>query len=164
MKLTLAEEQKIATRPGYRTSARTLRKLASGHMIFEMLLPKEAARQGDWDRFEVRNVGLAIQRHMNIEFASDPQRIRSESTEFIKVMLGLKTKGWSVTELETLENFALVLAMHADTAQWTSEEKTLAGRIIRAKADGDERLYLKLMQQHAPLRALIVHLGSQSRT
>ncbi len=36
MKLTLAEEQKIATKRDYRTSARTLRRLAAGHMLFEM--------------------------------------------------------------------------------------------------------------------------------
>src|SRR5205823_13688917 len=36
MKLTLSEEQKIATKRDYRTSARTLRRLAAGHMLFEM--------------------------------------------------------------------------------------------------------------------------------
>src|SRR5438067_8107023 len=35
MKLTLSEEQKIATKRDYRTSARTLRRLAAGHMLFE---------------------------------------------------------------------------------------------------------------------------------
>src|SRR5438067_3976061 len=34
-KLALAEEQKIATKRDYRTSARTLRRLAAGHMLFE---------------------------------------------------------------------------------------------------------------------------------
>src|SRR5438552_5397252 len=36
MKLTRSEEQKIATKRDYRTSARTLRRLAAGHMLFEM--------------------------------------------------------------------------------------------------------------------------------
>ena len=36
MKLTLSEEQKIAARRDYRTSARTLRRLAGGHLLFEL--------------------------------------------------------------------------------------------------------------------------------
>jgi hypothetical protein len=36
MKLTLSEEQKLATKRDYRTSARTLRRLAAGHMLFEL--------------------------------------------------------------------------------------------------------------------------------
>jgi len=36
MKLTLSEEQKIATKRDYRTSARTLRRLAGGHLLFEL--------------------------------------------------------------------------------------------------------------------------------
>src|SRR6266567_2387879 len=36
MELTLSEEQKIATKRDYRTSARTLRRLAAGHMLFEL--------------------------------------------------------------------------------------------------------------------------------
>src|SRR5260221_6596860 len=36
MKLTLAEERRIAVDPGRRTSARTLRRLAAGHLVFDL--------------------------------------------------------------------------------------------------------------------------------
>src|SRR6266404_4732915 len=39
MKLTLAEERRIAVDPGRRTSARTLRRLAAGHLLFELSKP-----------------------------------------------------------------------------------------------------------------------------
>lgn len=57
MRLTEKEEQKIATRKGYRTSARTLRKLAESPMIFEL----DQKRAGDWDHFQVRKIGLTMQ-------------------------------------------------------------------------------------------------------
>lgn len=57
MLLTEKEEQKIATRKGYRTPARTLRKLAESPMIFEL----DEKRVGNWDRFQVRKIGLRIQ-------------------------------------------------------------------------------------------------------
>jgi hypothetical protein len=57
LQLVEKEEQKIATRKDYRTSARTLRKLAESPMIFEL----DQQRRGDWDRFHVRKIGLRIQ-------------------------------------------------------------------------------------------------------
>jgi hypothetical protein len=58
LQLTEKEEEKISTRAGYRTSARTLRKLAQSPMIFEL----DQKRIGDWDRFQVRKLGFRIQR------------------------------------------------------------------------------------------------------
>lgn len=51
------EEQKIATRKDYRTSARTLRKLAESPMIYEL----DQKRAGDWDNFQVRKIGFRVQ-------------------------------------------------------------------------------------------------------
>lgn len=72
MRLTEKEEQKIATRKGYRTSARTLRKLAESPMIFEL----DQKRVGDWDRFQVRKIGLRMQGR---RFESVASLIRSAS-------------------------------------------------------------------------------------
>ena len=58
LQLTEKEEQKIASRKGYRTSAATLRKLAQSPMIFEL----DSERRGDWDRFQVRKIGFKAQR------------------------------------------------------------------------------------------------------
>jgi hypothetical protein len=58
LRLVEKEEEKIAGPSGYRTSARTLRKLAESPMIFEL----DQTRAGDWDRFQVRKIGLRMQR------------------------------------------------------------------------------------------------------
>ena len=57
LQLVQKEEQKIATRANYRTSASTLRKLAESPMIFEL----EDQRVGDWDQFQVRKDGFKVQ-------------------------------------------------------------------------------------------------------
>lgn len=64
LELVEKEEQKIANGSGYRTSARTLRRLAESPMIFE--LNKEQA--GDWDRFQVRNIGFKAARQKAKDF------------------------------------------------------------------------------------------------
>jgi hypothetical protein len=58
LRLVEKEEEKIATRLAYRTSASTLRKLAESPMIFEL----DQTRAGAWDRFQVRKIGLRMQR------------------------------------------------------------------------------------------------------
>lgn len=160
MRLTLAEERKIASRSGYRTPARTLRKLAGGHMLFEMAVTGSPGNAGAWDRFEVRNVGLSAQRRMARNFNGEAQRIRTHSVSYVKSALGLKTAEWSGAGLHALENLALVMAMIPDLNRWSSSERQLVARIIQAKADRDEAVYLRLMQRHFPLRASMIRLGS----
>ena len=57
LKLVQNEEHKISTRKKYRTSAGMLRRLAESPMIFEL----DEARAGDWDKFQVRKIGLRMQ-------------------------------------------------------------------------------------------------------
>jgi hypothetical protein len=159
MKLAQAEEHRIAADPRRRTSARTLRRLAAGPMLFELSETSTMAGEGEWDRFQVRNVGLAIQKRMAREFDGDAQRIRAHSTDCAARSLGLETPDWSESERSALENFALLLPM-TGIDRWEQSEKQLAARIIRAKGSGDEALYLKLMQKHSPLRAEVIRLGS----
>ena len=158
MKLALSEEHKMAADPRHRTSARTLRKLAAGHMLFEMPGTRSSVK---WDRFEVRNLGLTVQRRMARDFGGDAGKIRAESIKFVRGALGIRIQGWRIEELRALENFALVLAMIPGIKQWNSNEKQMVERIIRAKGRNDEAKYLHLMQKHARLRAGMIMLGSR---
>ncbi len=158
-KLTLSEERKLSADPRRRTSARVLRRLAAGHMLFNLSETTGPDGKGDWDRFQIRNVGLAVQKLMAREFDGDARKIRSHSVDFVERSLGFRTNDWPEGERVALENLALVLAM-VPIDSWESSDKQLVARIIRAKGSGDEALYLKLMQKHAPLRAEVIRLGS----
>jgi hypothetical protein len=50
------EELRMRRAPGYRSSKRTLERLARGYILFE----GPSAEPGAWDRFRVRNLGLAV--------------------------------------------------------------------------------------------------------
>ena len=52
------EERRMSQTPGYRSSRRTLEKLAEGYMLFEA----PSSQKGIWDNFHVRNLGLAVER------------------------------------------------------------------------------------------------------
>ena len=142
LQLTLKEEQKIATRKGYRTRASTLRKLAESPMIFQ--LNDEQSR--DWDRFRVRSIGLKVQRMMARKFGGDAEQMRRAAKRML--------------DSQTASDFVFVLPLIPDFGRWSDNEKQAVTRILRAKTGVEEAAYLKLMQKHERLRAALIRLGS----
>jgi len=96
VKLTEREERRMRVTPGYRSSKRTLERLANGYMLYEM-----GGERSGWDRFRIRTLAQRLQR------------------------LG-----------------------------------GMPDEIVRAKKQGQESRYLKLMQVNAPLGARMQRLGS----
>jgi hypothetical protein len=154
MKLVLNEEKKIATRDNYRTPARTLRKLAAGPMIFEL----DETCRGDWDRFEVRNIGFAAQRQMAATHDGDANKFLQGAVATLERALGTIAKRDSRTR--AFSDFAAALSSEA-FRDWSAEEKRGLADVIHAKAALDESRYLKLMQKHARLRKVMLRLGSK---
>lgn len=154
LQLTLAEEKKITADPSHRTAARTLRKLASGHMLYEM----PGKESHEWDRFEVRNIGLAVQRRMAREFASDPEKLRRHTSQFAEETLGMSL--WrDENQLKLCNDLAIALSTATDVRHWCKDEIEAVARIFLAKSGPDEAHYLKQMQKHAFLRASLIKLG-----
>jgi len=157
LELTLAEERKMSRRPSYRTSKAMLRRLAGGPMIFEL----GEWTVGDWDRFTVRGLGLAVQRRMGARFGGDAQKMRAASVEKVARLLGIRRRDWSEVELSSLSDFAIVIDLIPNLNRWSDSERQAVADIILAKADVDEARYLKLMQEHVRLRGAMIKLGSQ---
>jgi hypothetical protein len=152
MELTEREEKKIATRKSYRTSAGTLRTLAAGPMIFEL----EQKRAGDWDRFQVRKVGLAVQARMAERYGTDAERMREQCERRVGRILGIDGT------LSALSDFAVVLDLVRDLPDWSQTEKDGMVSIIRAKSGVDEARYLNLMQRHRKFRSALIKIGSKA--
>jgi len=155
-RLLAREEHKIAVRPGYRTPAATLRKLAAGHVFYEL----PGADAGAWDRFRVRNLGFRVNRYMAEKFGGDAERMRQVASANLARRLGLDTQRLSRPERTAMENFAAVVALAPDFPRWSKDEKRKLAAIIRAKAGADEARYVRLLQSHSRLRAAVLRLGS----
>lgn len=154
-RLMAAEERKIAADPTYRTPARVLRRLSAGNIVYEA----PGTPRGDWDRFAIRNLGLAVQRRMSKEFDGDAVKIRTASAERIARVLGRRLPRAGEPEYQAFEDLALVLALIPGLPEWTGPEKKKLAQIIRAKTEADESRYARLLQRHAKLRAAIIKLG-----
>ncbi len=155
-KLVEREEQKIAADSKYRTPAHTLKRLAAGHVFYE--LPGSEA--GAWDRFSTRNIGLQVNRRMAQDFGGDAVRMREHARRALQRILRVSTSSWKPLEKAAFDNFALVLADVPGLRAWTQEEKADLVQIIRAKSKPDEMLYLHLTQRHERLRRALLTLGS----
>ena len=155
-RLAEREESKIAADPKYRTPARTLRRLASDHAFYEL----PGSERGAWDSFSTRNIGLGVNRRMARDFGGDAVLMREQSRRALERVLRVNTFSWTPLEKAAFENFALVLCDVTGLRAWTREEKKDLVRIIRAKTNPDEMLYLHLTQRHGRLRKALLTLGS----
>ena len=160
LRLAEREEQKILATPGYRTPARTLRRLAEGHMFLEF----PGSDRGVWDRFRARHIGFAVQRRMAARWRRDADTMRAGSVAAASRALGISANRWARAARQAFAELAPILALIPDLAAWTSDEKRALVRIVRAKAAPTEAGYLRLMRRHAKLKKAIVSLGSGPST
>jgi hypothetical protein len=156
LRLAEFEEAKIARDPKYKTPARVLRRLANGHVFYEL----PGAEAGAWDRFSTRNIGLRVNARMANGFAGNPQRFRRATADTLARNLGVKVPNENRVEYADFCNYAMVLSLVPEMKSWTAAEKRSLVEIIRAKSGRDEMRYLRLLQRHERLRAAMLQLGS----
>ncbi|HEX9286265.1 MAG TPA: hypothetical protein VF999_03245 [Thermoanaerobaculia bacterium] len=150
-RLVESEERKLASDVSYRSPRRVLRRLVTHNLLYEA----DPARSGGWDRFHVRNVGLAVQTRMRVRYGGDPDEARRRASSHTARLLGAPA-----SRGEAFPDLALVLDVLPDVAGWTRDERKAVVAIVRAKAGHEEIRYLRLLQGHARLRRALIRLGS----
>ncbi len=119
-----------------------------------------AGPRGLWDTFSVRNIGLAVQRHMAAKFNGDPENMCQTTSAALAVNLRVDPRRWNPLEQSTFKDFAFVLSLVPDLANWSASQKQALIEIIRAKVSSSESDYLRRLQQHQGLKEAFVKLGS----
>jgi hypothetical protein len=155
-RLMSKEEKKIADDSRYRTPGRTLRLLSAGNIVYEA----PGSPRGDWDRFAIRNIGLAVQHRMASDFGGDADAIRSDSRKRIARVLDVKPERLNDPELRAFDDLALMLALIPDFQRWTKRDKKKVAEIVRAKMGAAESRYAMLLQRHTKLRGAVIKLGN----
>jgi len=163
VRLIEKEEQRIAADPKYRTPVRTLRRLAAGHMFYEL----PGTQPGAWDRFSTRNLGLRTARMMSADHSGNLRRFRDASVKRLTKILGVSapisnssTADSPDPAVTAFQNHAMLASLISDLPSWTSAEKKSLLEIIRTKSAPNEMRYLHLLQKHSRLRASLLKLGT----
>ncbi len=163
-KLAEGEEEKIAADPHYRTPARTLRRLAAGHVFYELAGDARRGRMADtWNRFSTRELGLGVNRRMARDFQGDAVKMREHARRKLEKVLGATTDSWKLMEKGSFDNFALLLADIPEVRWWTRAEKDGLLAVIRSKSQPDEMAYLRNTQKHGRLRDVLLKRGDPGK-
>ncbi len=161
------EEERMAKKPGHRTSARMLQRMARGSLLWEQpnATGTSAGFQGgsEWDRFHIRNIGLAVQKLFAHNGQSAPELNESTLTH-IAAALRIDERSLPALERHALARLAPVLAAIPDLRRWSAEERDGVREIIRAKTRRREQVYLRLLGRHHRLRRALIELGSSGVT
>ncbi|HVT04975.1 MAG TPA: hypothetical protein VHL58_16550 [Thermoanaerobaculia bacterium] len=162
-RLARREEERMAKKPGHRTSARLLRRMARGSLLWEQPdvsgTAAGARRASEWDHFHIRNIGIAVQKvfaqggHSAAEFQESMVRP-------VAAALRIKTGSLSAPQRRAMARLAPALAAIPDLKRWSTEERHGVSEIIRAKAGHREQAYLQLLARHRRLRRALIDLGS----
>ncbi|MCA8978996.1 MAG: hypothetical protein H6831_03955 [Planctomycetes bacterium] len=154
--LARAEEDRMRARPGYRSDARTLRRLAATAVHLELERGSEA-------RFDSSALARAVTR----AFDAAPERSRDEyarrcSNEVAR-RLGLRgLSEWTADERRALERVAPALALIDELAAWTVREKRALIGIVRAKAGRPEDRAALALIAHTRLAKALRRLCERS--
>jgi hypothetical protein len=92
------------------------------------------------------------------EFDSDPEKLRRHTSQFAEKTLGVGRLR-DENQLKLFTDLAIALSTATDVTNWSENEIAAVAKIFLAKSHANEAQYLKQMQKHALLRALLIKLG-----
>ena len=149
--LAAREDGRVASRPGYRTGPRTLRRLAGAALV-------RGGTRAD-DRFHVRNLGLAAARRMAAS-GKEPEAWRRETVIRMAGAVGLDLGEAGPEVLRAFAGLAPALDLVPGLDRWSEEEKSLVLDAVRAKAGGPEQRYLAALSRLPLLETALLRAGS----
>jgi hypothetical protein len=156
LQLAEREELRIARNPAYRSSVRTLRRLASGHVFYEL----PGNQVGDWDHFSTRNIGLRVNQEIGRRFHGNIERFREAAVARMARFLDAEIPSKGSPMRAAFENYAAVISLVPNLRAWSTSEKRSLLNIVHARSGPAEMRYLHLLQGHRKLREAMLKLGS----
>jgi hypothetical protein len=166
-RMARGEEERMARKPGHRTSARMLQSMARGSLLWEQQhaagTSARSRRAGDWDRFHIRNIGFAVQK-LFAHSAQSAAELHQSTVTHVAAALRIDERSLPALERRALAGLGPVLAAIPDLRRWSAEERQGVREIIRAKAGRREQRYLHLLARHHRLRHALIELGSSRFT
>ena len=110
-RLIAREEERIARDPAHRSSRRTLERIATANLLYDFdgeragsVERSRVASGSAWDRFHVRNLGLAVNRRMARESGGDSGAARGKALSRVGRALGLRLESWPLERRQSLEH------------------------------------------------------------
>jgi hypothetical protein len=159
-KLADLEASKLARKKGYRTPEKVLRRLAKSDVVFHL----DPIKADSYTELSLPNLAYAVGNYIRDTFDSDRQLAVRESVKRVVGVLNLgNLSRWSPTEKIALERMAPLICCIPDLSKWSVADKTLLGRIVKAKGGRNDREYVQLTLRHRRLQLAMHYLAEITR-
>jgi len=148
--LAQREAHRIAARPGTRTNAATLRRLAAWHLFFELDPQRPCPLP------PLAEIGERVSKTLAARGADRAAAIQACIDE-ARAKTGLRSlAGWRVEEKRAWRRWAPLVVSLPGIARWPRADKRALIEIVRAKAAASEYDYIRRFNAHPRLaRALL---------
>jgi hypothetical protein len=144
-RLARVETSRIARRPGRRSSAATLRRLAERHLFFDL----DPACPRPW--VPLGELGLLVGAWLSLRAGADRERaVQACSAELARLCGVTSWRAWTSPQREAWRRFAPI-ALWLGAGRWRAEERNALVALVRAKAATGERGYLQAYLAHPRL-------------
>jgi len=155
-RLRVEERRRIRNEPGYRSSPKTLRRLADHPMFLDLA----GARDDALGRIDLGLIGDASSRVLSGRGTTRPGGLRLCVRE-VRALLGLDSlDDWSPQERRALRDWApLVLAL-PNVTRWSASNRSRLADVVRAKGGPHQLDFVRRFDAHARLRGALLSLGS----
>lgn len=143
-RLARAELTRMRSDSRYRSSARTLARLARDYLYFET----EGARAPHWPRLNA--LGARVAERLGSRAGADRERAVEEDVRDVLRRLGAE-HGAGAQARRAWEHWAPIVALLPGVARWPTPERRALGRIISAKGGLRDGEYLARFDAHPRL-------------
>ncbi len=156
LKLMRSELRKMKTRPGYRSSIKTLERLAQENVYLHC-----GPRRDDViGLLPLENVGLAVVSSLARRFGADRKRGERALADEARNRLGLGSlRGLSPGQRLAFRRWAPLVAVLPGLGGWSSKQRRELGQVILAKGGRRESDYVRRFDAHPRLRAALCRLA-----
>jgi hypothetical protein len=156
-RLMRAEEGRMGRNPEQRSSAATLRRLASAPLFWSPGAP----RADVLGVLPLPNVGLHVLRWIADRYQGDKDWAFGNAVDFERRWLRLGDARRPVEEIEAINRWAHLVAILPGIDEWSPEERRAAGRVVLAKSGRRESDFVIAFDRHERLRAALRALAER---
>ena len=141
-KLAMEELKKINTDKQYRTSINVLKYFTAANMVLQLSSTAVPV-------FDAASVSMAITNFINKNFAGNRAQALIACERKTKKELNIKTtRGWSINEKKTLQQWSLLVQATLPLENWNNSERKRFVELIKIKGNAREIEFITLSQKH----------------
>ena len=146
---------RMARQPRHRSSAVTLRKLATENLYWSL----GPARRDVIGELPLPNAGIAATRLIARRFAGDRARAAEVCEREAAALLGVRSfAGWSADERHAWRRWAPLVTLLPGVARWSGADRAAAVNVIRAKGGPREDAFVHAFDAHPELGEALAKL------